>query len=142
MQLEKHHIRRLYDSLSSVIIDSRKLLDQHFWADDYDKFYVEYSDLRSFLNSLEIDDVELKSNILLLPELVSPETIFDIVAIKVSYLICILNPIVAIFLLIVFCPLTVPLLLFAIWKTVLTKRKLREIVIASEKIINFINTSW
>jgi hypothetical protein len=110
-------------------------------TDDYDKFYNEYCDLRKFLNVLEISDIQLKKNILLLPQLSSPETIFDIAAIKVSYLICILNPIVGLFLLIVFSPLTVPLLILAIWKTVVTKRKLRKIIIASEKIINIINSS-
>jgi hypothetical protein len=141
MQLEPNHIRRLHDSLLNVRSESNILLSQFFLSENYDAFYFKYVDLLNFLNVLEVSNSTLKRTILELPKLSSPKSIFDVTAIKGSYLICIMSPIVATFFVILFAPLTVPLLILAIWKTTQTKKKLREIIVASEKLINLLNSN-
>ncbi|KXX66726.1 hypothetical protein [Flammeovirga sp. SJP92] len=139
MKLDKNHINRLNDFLVKIRQDSQLLLNQFVITDKYSDFYSQYKELISFLNRIKLlNDKTFDKTVEAFPNLPGINSTLSIGLIKIGSIIFLLNPFISFFFILVFSPVTLPLLIIIIWKTIEIKSKLRKINILVEKIIQLV----
>lgn len=144
MRLQDSHIKRLIDYLDTTYADTKKLRQQSITTDNYQPYYDNYKEIKTFISRLDTQDSELKKLFDTIPSLPRPDSL----PLRINSLICSLLTSTTVFFtafwgLLLFtltAPISIPLFIYGQIRVKEIKNKLATIETTSAKLSFLLRT--